>query len=165
MQCRARARLLSWNWRVIVITSRMSTPPAEKWMMVMVKWVLPLSVLLVVTVLLGSRDWIFDTLQIRTTSWQLVDNPELRRRGNNASGWTQEANSYFPEEEGEAEVLREYCGAYRSSYNRSYDEWLSLGTNASDVEVLCAAHHAATVRPTAAGGQPRVAFLFLVLGM
>jgi len=140
----------------------MSTPPAEKWMMVMVKWVLPLSVLLVVTVLLGSsRDWIFDTLQLTTTSWQLVDNPELRGRGN-ASGWMQEANAYFPEE-GEAEVRE--CRAYQSSYNRSYGDWLSLGTNASDVEVLCAARHAAAARPMAAGGQPRVAFLFLVVGM
>lgn len=130
--------------------------------MVMVKWVLPLSVLLVLTVLLGSRDWIFDTLQFTTTSWQqLVDNSELRRRGN-VSGWIQEVNSYLPEA-GEAEVRE--CRAYRSSYNRSYGEWLSLGTNASDEEVLCAAHHAATRPMAAARGQPRVAFLFLVLGM
>lgn len=129
-------------------------------MAVTVKWVLPLSVLLVLSVLLCSRDWIFDTLQIATTNWQPVDGSDLRG-GGNASEWMQEANSYFLDE-GDAEVRE--CREYRSSYNRSYGDWLSLGTNASDEEVLCAAHHAAT-RPMAAGGQPRVAFLFLVLGM
>ncbi len=64
---------------------------------------------------------------------------EFRRRGAAAHGGAGSSSSYM---------------------NRSFADWLQA--NASDEEVMCAAHQAA-LRPLAPG-KPRVAFLFMVRG-